>query len=116
MSATQPDRLAPALEVASFLRLAEAQGGFGTVLHKGDESWGALLLVILERGQQAGLLERSLGADGVYGWQVTGPREIDSAGATQYVARRSRSDPDCWVIELDVPLSERFIAETIQAT
>jgi hypothetical protein len=116
MSATQPDRLAPGLEVASFLRLAEAHGGFGTVLHKGDESRGSLLLVILERGRQVGLLERSLGADGAYGWAATGPREIDSTGATQYVARRSQSDPDCWVIELDIPLSERFIAETIQVT
>lgn len=116
MSATQPDRLTPGLEVASFLRLAEAHGGFGMVLHKGDESRGSLLLVILERGRQAGLLERSLGVDGVYRWEATGPREIDSVRATQYVARRSESDPDCWVIELDVPLSERFIAETIRVT
>ncbi|WP_294171273.1 DUF1491 family protein [uncultured Sphingomonas sp.] len=116
MSATQPDRLAPGLEVASFLRLAEAHGGFGMVLHKGDESRGSLLLVILERGRQTSLLERSLGADGVYDWTVTGPREIDSALATQYVARRSHSDPDCWVIELDIPHSERFIAETIGTT
>jgi hypothetical protein len=116
MSATQPDRLAPGLEVASFLRLAEAHGGFGMVLHKGDESRGSLLLVILERGRQAGLLERSLGPDGIYTWRVTGPRESDSTQATQYVARRRRSDPDCWVIELDVPFSERFIAETIGMT
>ena len=116
MSATQPDRLAPGLEVASFLRLAEAHGGFGTVLHKGDESRGSLLLVILERGRQANLLERSLGANGLYGWKVTGPGEIDSAQATQYAARRRRSDPDCWVIELDIPLSKRFIAETTGVT
>jgi hypothetical protein len=116
MNATQPDRLAAGLEVGSFLRLAEAQGGFGTVLHKGDANRGALLLVIMERGRHAGLLERSLGAEGIYGWKITGPSEIDSALAAQYVARRSQSDPDCWVIELDIPLSERFIAETIGVT
>ena len=30
-----------------------------------------------------------------------------------YVARRRRSDPDLWIIELDIPEAERFAAETI---
>ncbi|HWV11973.1 MAG TPA: DUF1491 family protein, partial [Sphingobium sp.] len=31
----------------------------------------------------------------------------------QYLARRRRSDPDLWVIELDIADAERFAAETI---
>ncbi len=83
------------------------------VLHKGDAERGALLLVISERGAHRALLERRLmGASG-YGWARVGPSEGESAQAAQYVARARQSDPDCWVVELDVPSAERFIAETI---
>ena len=116
MSATPPDRLAAGLEVSAFLRRAEASGGFGTVLHRGDESRGTILLVVAERGVPAAFLERTLRADGAYGWSENGSSEADSDRAAQYVAQRRRSDPDCWIIELDVPLSKRFIAETIAAT
>jgi hypothetical protein len=30
-----------------------------------------------------------------------------------YIARRRRSDPDLWVIELDVAEAERFAVETL---
>ena len=109
-------RLSAGLEAASFLRRAEALGGFGTVLHKGDDTRGSILLALLERGAPAGFLERTLQASGRYDWGRTGPPDPDSETAAQYVAHRFRSDPDCWVIELDIPLAERFIAETIGQT
>lgn len=116
MSATQPERLAPGLEVSAFLRRAEADGGFGMVLQKGDENRGSVLLVVLERGVPAAVLERALRRDGSYDWTPTRLASGDSQQVAQYVARRRSSDPDCWIIELDVPLSERFIAETIRMT
>lgn len=116
MSATQPERLAAGLEVSAFLRRAEAEGGFGTVLNKGDESRGSILLVVLERGVPAALLDRNLQPGGRYGWTELGSGAVDSNWVAQYVARRRRSDPDCWIVELDVPLSERFIAETIHSS
>jgi hypothetical protein len=110
------DRLAAGLEAASFVRRAEALGGFGTVLHRGDDSRGSIVLALLERGLPAGFLERTLHASGHYAWSRTGPAAPDSESAAQYVAHRFRSDPDCWIIELDIPLAERFIAETISET
>ncbi len=106
------ERLAASLEATAFLRRAEAAGGFGTVLHRGDESRGSLLLLVLERGSPAALLERRLSGSGTYQWARTGPSEADSAEIARYVERRRKADPDCWAIELDVPSSERFIAET----
>ena len=110
------ERLASGIEAASFLRRAEALGGFGTVIHKGDESRGTILIALLEKGAPAGFLERTLQASGRYSWSRSGPTESDLESFAQYVAHRFRSDPDCWVIELDIPLAERFIAETISET
>ncbi|WP_114227488.1 MULTISPECIES: DUF1491 family protein [Sphingomonas] len=106
------DRLAPGVEATALIRRAEALGGFGTVLHKGDPTRGTILLVVTERGDHRALLERRLQADWTYRWTAIGAGPGDSAGAAQDVARARSRDPDCWVIELDIPSSERFIAET----
>ena len=105
-------RLNAGVEASAFLRRAEGSGGFGTVLHKGDAERGSLLVVVTERGEHRAILERRLGASGRYAWAAVGPVSGESAGAAQYVARARRADPDCWVLELDIPSAERFIAET----
>ena len=106
-------RLSAGVEASAFLRRAEQQGGFGTVLHKGDAERGSLLVVVTDRGEHQAILERRLGVGGRYGWAATGPASGESSEAAQYVARARRSDPDCWFLELDIPSAERFIAETI---
>ncbi|MCA1654304.1 MAG: DUF1491 family protein [Sphingomicrobium sp.] len=106
-------RLAAGIEASAFLRRAEALGGCGAVLHKGDAERGALLLAISERGIPLSCLARALGAEGRYGWARVGPSQAEAPMLTDFLARRRRSDPDEWQIELDIPLAERFIAETI---
>ena len=101
------------LEAAGFLRGAEEEGGFGTVLRKGDPDRGSLILIIGSRGKHFGCLERSLSADGTYRWQQVGPPE---GAGTETIAdwsrKRASFDSDSWLIELDIPSPERFIAET----
>lgn len=82
------------------------------VLSKGDPERGAILLLLSERGEFSALLERTLQANGGYGWSRSGPASGNSAEIGQYVERCRRSDPDCWILELDIPDSQRFIAET----
>lgn len=106
------DRLAPGIEVSALIRRAETLGGFGMVLHKGDPERGTILLAVTERGEHRALLERRMQADWRYRWTRIGAEAGDSAGAAQDIARARSSDPDCWVLELDIPSSERFIAET----
>lgn len=107
------DRLATHLEASALLRRAEALGGSGTVVAKGDAERGELVILVAERGRTQAVLERSLGADGSYGWRRGGPAEADEARIGQYVVGRRRNDPDLWVIELDIVPSARFIDETI---
>lgn len=105
-------RIASHMLVGAIIRRAQAEGGFAAVLHKGDATSGIIMLQILEKGMETGLYERI--SDG------KGGHEISPCGAQYwgnrgdlllYIERRTRSDPDLWLIELDVPEPQRFIAE-----
>jgi hypothetical protein len=106
-------RLPPRLEVPALIRRAETQGGFATVLRKGDPEGGALLLLVSSRGRHIACLERVLGVSGVYKWHALGPGDsADSAEVAAFLAKRRQFDPDLWLVELDIAEPERFIAET----
>jgi hypothetical protein len=106
------ERLPAHLEVAALIRHAESDGGFGTVLNSGDPDRGALVLLISRRGEHKACLERNLGADGSYRWQLVGPGAgADPAALADWSQKRRRFDEDSWLIELDIAEPERFIAE-----
>lgn len=110
----QPDRLTSALLVNVLVRRAAAAGGFATVLVKGDEISGVILIQAFERGQDSGLFERVSDWEGGYQLTRCGPDPAQGADAmNQYIERRRRSDPDLWIVELDIADAERFAAETI---
>jgi hypothetical protein len=95
------------------MRRATSQGGFATVMKKGDEDRGSLLLFVSSRGVHLACLERVLSAQGSYCWELVGPAEsAGSAEITDFLARRARFDEDLWALELDIADAERFIAET----
>jgi hypothetical protein len=107
-------RLTSQVLVSSLLRRAQAEGGFGAVLAKGDPTAGAVMLVLAERGVRTALLERLLQPDGRYAWQESG-RAADETAYRALVERRRRGDPDLWLVELDVADAERFAAEMNEA-
>ncbi len=107
------DRLPAHLEASSLLRRAESAGGFGTVMAKGDRDRGALILLIAHRGVHVACLERGLNAAGSYAWQIVGPVSgANPMELSEWTQKRRKFDADSWLIELDVPQPERFIAET----
>ena len=100
-------RLASAVKVAALLRRVGAAGGFGTVLARGDATAGSIAIVARDRGDSR-LLEPLLGSGGTYEWrEITAGDAIDA-----WIDRARRRDPDLWVIELDIPDTARFVAET----
>lgn len=106
------DRLPAHLEASGLIRQAEAEGGFATVIKLGDPDRGALILLVANRGQHRACLERTLGPDGTYGWQRSGPEAgADNQSLAEWSEKRIRFDEDSWLIELDIPDPERFIAE-----
>jgi hypothetical protein len=107
------ERLPAHLEAAALLRRAEADGGFGAILKRGDADRGSLILLIARRGEHQACLERTLGPAGNYGWERVGPTAgADSAALAEWSQKRARFDEDLWLIELDIPQPERFIDET----
>ena len=104
-------RLPAHLEAAAIRRLAESHGGFATVLAKGERDAGTIALVILCRDRPAALYERMPQVDGNRLFSRT--HEQDSENPQEFfesLDRRRLRDPDLWLIEADVPDSERFVA------
>lgn len=96
-------RLASRLLVGAMIRRAAGLGGNGTVLARGDETAGAIVIALAERGRTLRLMERSIDPDGNYRWTPCGPEpDGDGAAVRDYLARRRGFDPDMWVVELDL--------------
>lgn len=107
------ERLPAKLEVAGIMRGVEGQGGFASILHRGDPDRGAISLLVVERGRAEAVLERRMAADFTYRWtKVPSSVALEGSGWREWVESMSRIDPDCWLVELDVADAERFIAET----
>jgi hypothetical protein len=109
-SATLPEpRLTSDFQISALKRLAEAGGGFATVLRKGDRTSGAILLIGQIRGENPVLFERFPSLDGASGWEPASAQIDDNElEVAAYWQKRASSDPDLWVIELDVASSERL--------
>lgn len=107
-------RLATHMLVGALIRRVQNEGGFATVLHRGDPISGVILLQFLAKGQENGLFERISDYAGGYRIATCGPSKNEEPHAVaEYVARRRKSDPDLWLIELDIADAERLAAESL---
>lgn len=111
----EPARLTSAMLVGVLVRRAAAEGGFVTIAEKGDAVSGTLLIRAVDRGRDMGLFERLSNFAGGYALMRCGPSPEDGPEAqAQYLARRRGSDPDLWVVELDIPNPERFAEDILR--
>jgi hypothetical protein len=111
------ERLPAHLEVSAILRLAESQGGFATVLAKGERDAGTILLVTMCRGAGAMLYERMPALDGSRSFVATRAENPENPqDFAEYLARRRRQDADIWLIEVDIADPERFVAQIATLT
>ena len=104
-------RLPAHLEVAAIIRMIEAEGGFATLIARGERDAGTILLLTIERDESATLYERMPQLDGTRPY-VAAKRENpeNTSEMDEYIARRRHQDPDIWVIEANVADAERFVA------
>lgn len=94
------------------MRLAESVGGFGAVLRRGERDAGTILLLTMQKGADACLMERMPQLDGTRKWELNRQEDPENKQElADYLARRAAQDDDLWVVELDVPDRERFVAQ-----
>ena len=104
-------RLSSSVLASALLRRAQDEGGFGAVLAKGDPTAGAIAVILAEKGRKACFLERLLLPDGSYSWQSSRQDIENEEDFNAFLQRRRTSDPDLWILELDIASVERFAAE-----
>ena len=104
-------RLASSVLATALLRRAEQSGGFAAVVAKGDPTAGAIAVIVAEKGRKVRFLERVMQANGSYAWQSTREDVENEEEFQKFLDRRRKSDPDLWILELDIASAERFAAE-----
>ncbi|MCW1429260.1 DUF1491 family protein [Novosphingobium sp. JCM 18896] len=104
------DRLPAHLEAAALIWRIQAEGGFATVIQKGEREAGTLLLVLCENGTNLRAYERMPQLDGSRKWQESRAQDLENKQEfSDYITRRGAQDRDLWIIELDIAQAERFI-------
>lgn len=107
-------RLPAGLEVSALLRQVSAAGGFATVIAKGEPEAGTILIVMMDKGSNSKLYERMPSPDGGRIWHCSRREDPENPTAfADYLLRRQKQDADAWIVELDIPLGERFIGLTV---
>jgi len=105
-------RLPAHLEAGAIMQLARAEGGFATVLAKGEHDAGTILIVTLCRGKAGILHERMPQLDGSRKFIAAKRENPDNTHEfSEYLARRRAQDRDMWLIEVDIADRERFVAQ-----
>ncbi len=106
------ERLPAKLIVSALIRSVQAQGGFATMICRGHDEAGSIMLQCTKMGQFQELLERQMTLDGRYEWRaIPEAKSKNPLELQEYIEKRHAQDRDLWVIELDVADTERFIAE-----
>lgn len=103
-------RLPAHVEVAGLIRRTQAEGGFATVLRRGEDDAGTLLVVLTEGGRNGRAYERMPMPDGSRAWHCSRAQDADNPMEfEEYLDRRQRQDSDLWLVELDLPRGERLL-------
>ncbi|PKU22005.1 DUF1491 family protein [Telmatospirillum siberiense] len=96
------DRLKAKLWIQAAIRTCVAQGIMATVVRKGDEDAGAILIKQNLGNGAFRVLSQVRAMDGSPAWlQATGPEPVDEAKADAYMARQIDRDWDLWIIEIE---------------
>ena len=104
------ERLPAHLEVSSLIRQTQAAGGFAAVIKSGERDAGTILVVITENGRNSRLYERMPSLDGTRAWHRSKTQDNEKQDEfSDYLTKRSKQDPDTWIVELDIADGERFI-------
>jgi len=95
-------RIATELWVMAHLRQCIARGIIATVVKRGDDWGGAVVIKLNLIGPGFKVLTQTRDIDGNTAWmQAKDGALMPERDADEYIARQTQRDPDLWVIEIE---------------
>jgi hypothetical protein len=107
-----PREIPTHLWVSALLRRAGLGGAFATIVHKGDEERGDVVVKVATERGRARLY--------VQAFNPEGPTEFERLGAEaesevdDLISRRRKLDRDLWVIEIEDREGRNFLVEPVR--
>lgn len=104
------------LLVQACIRASAAAGLNATLLRRGYDEAGAILIRIDLLDGTATVLTQTRTAAGDPAWmRGTGPAPVPGAEADAYIDRQVRRDPDLWVVEVEDRAGRHPLGEAVVA-
>ena len=95
-------RLRAAVQVGAAVRMAATLGIVATVVRKGEEEAGAIIIKLRQSREACSALVQARDAAGKLGWmRATGPEPVSEESCDAYIERQVKRDPDIWVVEIE---------------
>lgn len=100
---------------SALIRRAEIGGAFAAVVRKGDSDAGAVLVKVATLDKRARLYAPARDGEGERIWLdlSAGSLGDDEADVDAAVRKRSQTDPDLWVIEIEDRQGRHFLTEQV---
>jgi hypothetical protein len=107
-----PREIAASLWVSALLRRASVAGAFATIVHRGDEDRGDVLVKVTRARGEAVLYAPAFNPDGPTEFEQLSA--ADEAGVDALIGKRLKMDRDLWVIEIEDRAGRHFLTEKVR--
>lgn len=101
-------RLAAHVWVGAYLQRLSVEGIFAHVVHRGDETAGAVAVKVAFMNGRASLWSRTYDPEGRLAWAAE-LAEAEEAEVDAAIDRARRRDRDLWVIEVEDPRGRHLL-------
>jgi len=99
--------------VSALLRRVEQAGSFAYIARRGDKSFGAVLVKVLNlRTRDTYVLREAQKGEETLWMQPVEAK--DEADLDEWIARQSKYDPDIWVVEIEDAEGRHFLTEKVE--
>lgn len=107
-----PREIPAQLWVSALLRRANGAGAFATIVHRGDEQRGDVLVKVTRARGEARLYAPAFNPEGPTEFERLAAE--DEADVDVLVSKWLKADRDLWVIEIEDREGRHFLTETVR--